>query len=213
MPDSSSAAVRASHTPRQTRTGSQNLLIGCGFGGLLFISAFVILGALAPDYSPIKDTISALELTSLALAQRVNFAIFGLLACGFAIGLRRELTPGPGSIAIPLFQTLTGVGVIGDSIFIYEPLHMVCDLVAFNAGLVVLFLFAWRFRGETRWKGWGAYSIATAILMMSFLTAFGIMNHAGGPAGLMEKLATVARSLWSFFLALRLLSGARLGRT
>lgn len=194
-----------------TRSGSQSLLIACGFGGLLFIAVFLILGAMAPNYDPIKDTISALELTSLGMAQRVNFAVFGLLALGFAIGLQNELKPGRGSIAIPLFQTLTGIGVIGDAIFIFEPLHLVCDLVAFNAGLVVLFLFAWRFRSETQWKRWGAYSIVTAILMMAFLSAFGFMNHAGGPAGMMEKLAAITRTVWSVRLAFRLLSGARLG--
>jgi hypothetical protein len=87
---------------------------------------------------------------------------------------------------------------------------LICDLIAFNSALLVLFLFAWRFWNDRRWKGWAAYSIITALLMMAFLTAFGFANHAGGPAGAMEKVATVWRSLWSALLTAKLLAGARL---
>jgi len=203
MIPASSAAVR---TP-------QRMLLLCGFGGLLFIGVFVVLGALAPGYSQLHDTISAIEFTPLGAAQRANFALFGALMCGFAVAMRNELSPGRGSAVIPLFQTLGGLGVIGDAIFIYEPLHMVCDLVAFNSALLVLILFAWRFKREEQWRGWSAYSIGTALLMMLLLSAFGFMNHVGGPAGAMEKLASAIRTAWSAALAARLLGGARLGIT
>ncbi len=194
--------------PERSRT--QTLLLATGFGGALFIVTYVILGALAPNYHPVRETISALEFTTLSVAQRINFFVFGLLLCLFAVGLRAELDGGRGARLIPFFQALSGIGVIGDALFIHEPLHLVCDLIAFNSALLVLFLFAWRFHGDSRWKGWAAYSIITALLMMAFLTAFGFANHAGGPAGAMEKLATVWRSLWSALLAAKLLAGARL---
>lgn len=194
------------------RPGLQKLLLAAGFGGVAFFSVFTILGALAPHYSFARDTISALEFTPLGLAQRANFLIFGLFICAFAAGLRRELAPGPGAVIIPLFQLLSGIGVIGDAVFIHDPLHLVCDLIAFNSGLLVLFAFAWRFRRDDQWKGWSAYSLITAILMMALLAAFGAANHLGGPAGLMEKLAASTRTLWSAILAARLLAGASLNR-
>jgi hypothetical protein len=131
----------------------------------------------------------------------------------FALALRRELGAGRGAILIPAFQCLSGVGVAGDAIFIHEPLHLVCDLIAFNSALLVLFLFAWRFSGDGRWKGWTAYSILTAVLMMVFLTAFGVANHLGGPAGAFEKLATLTRTSWSALLVGKLYSGRRLIHT
>ena len=131
------------------------------------------------------------------------------MAC-FALGLRIELQKGRGALLIPLFQLLSACAVIGDGIFVHEPMHMACDLVAFNATLVTLFLFAWRFWNDPRWKGWGSYSIATAILMMGFLAAFGISNHQGGPAGAFEKLAVTTRTLWSVLLVGRLLRVGRL---
>ena len=114
------------------------------------------------------------------------------------------------ALLIPLFQLLSGVGVIGDAVFIHPPHHLVCDLVAFNSSLLVLFSFAWCFRRDVRWKGWSRYSIVTAILMMGQLTAFGFVNQHAGPAGAMEKLAAATRTLWSVLLAAKLLAGARL---
>lgn len=196
---------------KKTRSASQSVLLATGFAGILFITVFVALGLLVPGYNAVRDTISALELTTLSLAQRANFFVLGLLLCAFAAGLRRELAHGRGAFLIPFFQALGGIGVIGDAIFISNPLHLACDLVAFNSALLVLFLFAWRFRREPEWRGWTAYSIVTAFTMMGFLAAFGFANHHGGPAGLMEKLATCTRALWTTLFVTRLLAGKTLG--
>ena len=72
---------------------------------------------------------------------------------------------------------------------------------------MVLLLFAWRFAGDSRWKGWTALSILTALLMMAFLTAFGVAQHLGGPAGLFEKFASFTRTSWSVLLVQRLYAG------
>lgn len=188
-------------------------LLATGFGGILFVLTFVVLGAIAPGYDSLRETISALELTTLGLAQRINFFAFGLMLMTFALALRRELGAGRGAVLIPAFQCLSGVAVVGDAIFIHAPLHLVCDLIAFNAALLVLFLFAWRFSDDSRWKGWTAYSILTALLMMAFLAAFGVANHLGGPAGAFEKLASLTRTSWSVLLVGKLYSGRCLTQT
>jgi len=197
-------------TERVRRSFGQNVLLSTGFAGVLFIATFVILGALAPNYNSARETISALEFTSFSVAQRINFFVFGLLLCGFAVALRRELQHGGGSIVIPLFQVFAGIGVAGAAIFIYPPLHLVCDLIAFLSTLIVLFVFAWFFRQDVRWKGWSTYSILTALVMMALLTAFGYANHTGGLAGLAEKSVTGVRTLWSVVFTGKLLAGARI---
>lgn len=197
-------------TGRADRSSGESLLLSTGFAGVLFILTFLVLGVLAPNYDSMRETISATELTSLGTAQRVNFFLFGLLLCAFAVALRRELKGGRGELVIPAFQMISGIGAIGDAIFIHYPLHLVCDLIAFNATLIVLFAFAWVFRGKANWAGWSAYSIATALLMVVLLTAFGFANHAGGPAGFFEKCATVTRTSWSVLFTSRLLRGVRL---
>lgn len=185
------------------------LLTGCG--GLLFIAVFTTLGDLAHPYQALRDTISALEVTQFGLVQQANFVAFGILLCLFALALRRELQRGWGALIIPLFQLLAGIGVIADGFFLWPTaLHMVCAFIAFDAGLCVLFCFAWRVRHDARWRGWAAFSSLTAVAMMAFLFCFGMMNRFGGPAGLMEKMATVVRTIWSVALVTRLLSGVSL---
>ena len=194
----------------EIRPHTTTLLLVAGCGGILFIATFVVLGFLTPGYNSLRDTISALELTPFKPAQQINFFVFGVLICMFALGLRREMQEGFGAVLIPFIQFLDGLSVIGDAVFIRPVPHLVCDLIAFNGALCVLFLFAWRFRRDPRWRGWTAYSILTAIAMMALLFGFGVANHLGGPAGLMEKLATVVRITWSLLLVARLLVGARL---
>jgi len=195
------------------RSKTQTALLAAGFGGILFVLTFLVLGVMVPGYDALRETISALEFTALGSAQRINFLVFGLLLMTFGVALRRELGTGRGAVLIPTFQCLCGIGVAGDAIFIHEPLHLVCDLIAFNSALLVLFLFAWRFSGDRQWKGWTTYSILTALLMMAFLTAFGVANHLGGPAGAFEKLATLMRTSWSVLLVEKLYSGRRLIET
>lgn len=192
------------------RSKTQTALLASGFGGLLFVPAYLALGWLAPGYDALRETISALEFTPLGPAQRMNFLVFGMALCVFAAALRRELGGGRGAVLIPLFQGMSGAGVIGDAIFIREPMHMACDLLAFNSALAVLFLFAWRFSGDSRWRGWTSFSILTALLMMALLTAFGVANRMGGPAGAFEKLASLTRTTWSALLVFRLYAGRAL---
>jgi hypothetical protein len=189
------------------RSKAQAAILATGFGGLFFALTYLVLGALAPGYDALRDTISALEFTTFGLAQRINFLIFGMTLCAFAFALRRELGAGRGAASIPVMQFCSGVGVIGAAIFIREPMHLVCDLVTFNSALSVLFLFAWRFSSDGRWRGWTAFSITAALLMMAFLTAFGVANHLGGPAGAFEKLASATRTCWSVLLVWRLYAG------
>jgi hypothetical membrane protein len=205
--------ININQTTHMHRSKAQTALLAGGFGGVLFVLIFLLPGALVPGYDALRETISALEFTPMGVAQRINFLVFGLMLMAFSLALRRELCPGRGAVLIPVFQCLSGIGVAGDAIFIHEPPHLVCDLITFNSALLILFLFAWRFAGDSRWKGWTAYSILTALLMMVFLTAFGVANHLGGPAGAFEKLAAVMRTAWSAVLVVELYSGRHLAQT
>jgi Protein of unknown function (DUF998) len=107
------------------RSKAQTALLAAGFGGIPFVLTFLVLGAMAPSYDALHETISAIEFTALGFAQRINFFVFGLMLMAFALALRRELSAGRGAVLIPTFQCLSGVGVAGDAIFIHEPLHLV----------------------------------------------------------------------------------------
>jgi hypothetical protein len=45
------------------RSKAQTALLAGGLGGVLFVLTFLLLGALAPGYDALRETISALEFT------------------------------------------------------------------------------------------------------------------------------------------------------
>jgi len=183
------------------------LLLACGIvGPTLFIVTFLIEGATRPGYNSLVFTVSALENGPFGWIQIANFIVFGLFIGGFAVGLRKALVGGIGAIWLPLLEGVVALGLIGDGIFTHDPLHTVCDVVTFTSALVVCIIFARRFAGDSRWRGWATYSIVTGILLVVFLTTFGVLMTHHGPAGLFEKLAILVRAIWTILLAAQLLA-------
>jgi hypothetical protein len=196
---------------RDSRSTTQVvLLLAGGCAGALFIAVFSLLGAISPGYDPMREPFSALEFQPLGYLQQTNFIVFGLLQAAFAYAIRVELKGGKGDIAIPSFQLICAGAVVGDGFFIHDPAHLTFDLIAFNATMIVLCLFAWRFWEDRRWKGWPLYCVATVVGMIGCLTAFGIANQHGGFAGFFERLATALRTTWSIAFVGRLLYGGSL---
>ena len=197
--------------PNNKRSGLKSLFLMCGLtGGAIFFITYSVFGLETPNYNMFRETISSLELVRHGWIQQVNFIFFGILNIGFAIALAEALEQNWYARVIVFLQALSGIALIGDGFFIYEPMHLVCDLVTFNSSLLVLFLFTRPFSRNPSWRGWIVYSILTAITMMLFLTAFGIANKNHGLAGLYERLAVLPRSIWSIILAGKLLRGKKL---
>lgn len=183
------------------------LLLASPVGAVLFIGTFLIDGALQPAYDGARQTISDLELVGPGWVQQSNFIVFGLLIGCFAIGMRRELVRGPVATWFPLLQGVVALGLVGSGIFIHDPTHTIASLFALVPAVIGFLVIAGRFAGDPRWRGWMAYSIVSALLMMAFLAAFGTALGQGGSAGLFEKLAVVVRSVWSILFVGRLLNG------
>ena len=191
----------------------QRVLLACGVvGPVLFNVVYTIEGITRPGYNSLIVPISSLENGQFGWMQSANFIVFGLLIGCFAIGLRQTLTKvkGISAVLMPLFEGFVALGLIGDGIFTQDPLHTSFDVFTFTSALIVTLLFARYVARDTRWRGWTIYSIATAILSIVFLAAFGIAMSHGGPAGLFERLATLVRSIWTVLLCLQLLAGRSL---
>lgn len=192
------------------RTGPQLLLV-CGVvGPVLFVVAFLLEGVTRPEYHSLVQSISSLEAGPTGWVQQLNFIVFGLFMASFAAGLRLTLVRGVGSLWGPLFEGVVALGLIGDGIFTQDPLHTLFDIVTFSAAMGVCFVLARRFASDARWRGWALYSVATALLMVLFLVAFGVNLTHHGEAGLFERLAVLVRSLWTVLFVVRLLSGTTL---
>lgn len=196
-------------------------------GSLLFMLVYLIEGATRPDYIAWQQAISALSLGPGGWAQQANFIVFGALILCSAIGWRRVLAPGRGSVWFPILQAVTGAGLIIDGVFSQDPapgypvgatltaptlhgtIHSAFAFVTITTLAVSCFVLAWRFAAEPRWRGWATYSIITGALTIVLIALFGAVGAHGGLAGVYERVSTGVHSLWSLLLILRLFALSR----
>jgi hypothetical membrane protein len=183
----------------------------CGLiGPIVFSITYLVLGATLPGYDNLRQPISDLELGSYGWMQSLNFIVFGVFSTFFAVGLRMELMRGLGAIWLPTLQVCIAVGLMVSGIFIHNPLHTLGSMVSFLSLILSFFLFARRFEGDNRWKGWSLFSIICGILMIIFLALFGSARDHHGHSGLFERMVVFIRTIWSLPFITRLLIGIRL---
>ncbi|MDB5022582.1 MAG: hypothetical protein JWP78_337 [Mucilaginibacter sp.] len=194
------------------RTFWHTTLLCCGIAGsLLFNIIYFSFGAISADYDMMRQPIGDLELIRHGWIQSANCIVAGLLICAFAVGLHKEMVRGFGSISIPLVHVLTAFGLILTGTFIHPPVHTLVSIITLALLMISFLLFARRFAGDTRWKGWTSYSLFTIVLMLLLLFVFLNAQSSNGPyAGVFERLIVVARLVWSILFILKLLGGRRL---
>lgn len=206
--------------------GSRLLLLCSAAGSLLFTATYLIEGTTRPGYGAWQQAISALSLGPGGWVQRANFAVFGLLLICSAVGWRRALRPGLGDTWFPILKATTGIALIGDAIFSQDPapgyppgavlaaptlpgtLHTIFAVVSITALAAGCFVLARRFAREPSWRGWGAYSVITGLLIIVLISMFGSQVGHGGMAGLLERLATGVEMPWSLLIIARLWAGS-----
>jgi hypothetical membrane protein len=168
-----------------------------------------------------RHPLSLLSLGDLGWIQITNFVVSGLLAVGFAVGLRRVLGGGRGAIWGPRLLGLYGMGLIAGGVFVADPalgfppgtpdgipdqfswhaiLHAIATPLAFLSLIVACLVFVRRFVGLGQ-RGWAAYRTATGVACLA-LGAF------PGQDGVSVRLALAQLIAWAwvFVLAARLLS-------
>src|SRR5262249_18019937 len=102
-------------TTRRLKAGTwrgDRALLLCGvIAGPLFVAAFLIQGALRPNYNPLRHSISTLELGSeFGWIQSLNFLVAGVLTLAYAVGVGRMLRQATRSIWRPALIGLRSVG-------------------------------------------------------------------------------------------------------
>ncbi|HVS92434.1 MAG TPA: DUF998 domain-containing protein [Mucilaginibacter sp.] len=190
-----------------------NFLLCCGIiGSVLFSIAAFSYGAVSPNYDMMRQPMGELELLRYGWVQSVNFVVFGLFIFAFAFGLYRELKDGYGALLLPVLQGFVALGLVLSGIFIHEPFHTQASMLAIISLVISFFVFAVRFAGDPRWRGWAAYSIASALVVTVLLAIFGYLKaHNGAYAGVLQRAAIFTRSLWLLIFTVRLMGGTGLG--
>jgi hypothetical protein len=198
-------------------------LLWCGvIAGPLFTLAYLVEGAIRPDYDPLRHPVSSLALTDRGWTQTLNFLVAGVLTLAFAFALAiaaRRARWGP------LFVGGWGAGLVFAGLFITDPiggyppgtplwqpnpttsgaLHDNLSLAGFVAITAACLAYA---RTGPRW--WRRYSAISGVAFLAIMTlssvAFGQPDgDIGAFAGLFQRLAVTVGWTWQTLLAVRLL--------
>jgi hypothetical membrane protein len=210
------------HQPLLTK-----FLITCGaIGPLLFILVFLIEGVTRPGYNAWHNFVSDLSIGQLGWEQIANFLVCGVLMLCFAVGLRRVLRPGKGSVLEPILFGLFGLALIVVGLFVTDPLggpstvhgtvHNYVTLLVFSSLIAACFVLARRFADDPAWRGWARYSAITGVLVALFFIATNVAalleqngTLHGAPIGLLQRTAIILGWGWVALFAFRLLLKSR----
>jgi Protein of unknown function (DUF998) len=207
---------------------SSRLLLAAGaVGPLLFILAFLVIGATRPAYSAWHMAVSSLSDGPLGWTQTTNFVVCGALLMCFAFGLKRALRAGKGATWGPILLGTFGLCMIGAGFFTTDPglgyppgaatpatpsvhgaLHGLFSLVGFASLIAACFVLARRFTLDPAWHGWSLYSILTGSGFLVFLVLTSFAAASGdptSPAGLLQRIMIVVGWVWLALFAIQLL--------
>ena len=192
------------------------ILALAGIVGPLVLVALDIAAAVSePKYSLIRDSISALGLTSLGWIQTIGFVVFGLLVEIFTAGLflnirRRHLY----DLGIGLL-TFFGFGLALIGLFRVDPIGAVPTMsgrihvwAAYSVlGLfpVVLALLLSSIRNDPNWHGFFLYTIVTGIVAFALAVGRLFLPQNITWFGLYERILVANVLVWLAIIGTHLL--------
>lgn len=101
---------------------SSPALLSCGVvAGFLFPLASFAQAFTRTGFDLRRHALSSLDLGDLGWLQIANFALTGLLACAFAIGVWRASLPGLAGRIGPVLIGVYGVAMVGGGVFTPDP--------------------------------------------------------------------------------------------
>ena len=183
-------------------------------GTVLFPIIYLIEGVTRPGFDAWQQTISALSLGPGGWIQQLNFALCGVSVLWLAYVRRKILAGGVCATWYPIIRSIEGLGQIAIAIFTQDPLHTAFLIVIVNAMCLGLFIISRRFWRNPDFRGWTTFSVACGLWPMIVMPIYGVALNAHsvltGYAGLFERLATNADTIWGVVLLIPLWAGRRL---
>ncbi|MBA3824433.1 MAG: DUF998 domain-containing protein [Ktedonobacterales bacterium] len=183
-------------------------------GTLSFPIVYLIEGATRSGYNPWQETISSLSFGPTGWIQRLNFIVLGIGVLWLTFVWGKILRGGKSAIWYPILRGIEGLGLVAIGFLIEDPLHTACLIVIVNAMSFGLFVIARRFWSNPEWHGWGAFSVACGLWPMVVMPFFGMALNPHSVlnpyAGLFERLATNADTVWGVIMLIPLWAGKRL---
>jgi len=187
----------------------------CGVvAGPLFVTTFLVAGALRDGYDPIRHPVSSLQIGGWV--QTVNFLVSGLLTIAFAIGTRKA---GQGFWG-PLLIGAVGIGLVGSGVFLTDPVsgyppgsppisdytwhgrwHDLFAVPTFLGWPAACFVFARRFRPWYSVFSGLAFAATFVLTSAAFAQTPGLVEIGG----LLQRVTITIGWLWLTLLALHLM--------
>src|ERR1700716_1879 len=204
-------------------------LLSCGVvAAPLFTVVAVIEMFTRNGFDLRRHDLSLLSNGDLGWIQIANFVVAGFLVVGGAVGIRRAIPSGRATTWGPLLLGIYGLGWIGAGVFVADAMngfppgtpngfpasaswhswmHLASGSVGFLALIVACLVFARRFAGLGQ-RGWMAYSIVTAILVLAAVV--GISSGSQQPTIIIAFfIAGILSLAWVSALSLRMISETR----
>jgi hypothetical protein len=217
-----SQQTQPSRDDRTQPSMTDRLLVALAAAGPIYVIVAAAQVSTREGFDLRRHAVSLLSNGSLGWIQIANFVVVGLLVVAGAIGLRRGLAGGFGSVWIPRLVLGYGVGLVASGVFVADPadgfppatpagmpeevslsgiLHFAWGGVAF-ACLIAACIAVGRRASRAGEVGWSRFSWTTGL---AFLGAFGLVA-SGGAVPFSNELFTVAVVLswvWTAMLASR----------
>jgi Protein of unknown function (DUF998) len=195
-------------------------LLRCGLvAGPVFITAFLLEGAVRDGYRPLRHPVSSLALGSRGWIQTGNFAVAGTLFLAGAAGLARAGDPAASSRVAPALIGGAGAGLIGAAIFPTDPVsgyppgtpdaitRLSLAGAAHNVAAIPVFLGLPAAALACGWRSWRAgqrgfalYSAGTAVTMLATMAlagaGFGQSPRLVRLGGLFQRASIITGFTW-----------------
>jgi hypothetical membrane protein len=227
---STTSGHRVIHAPAVERQPlAVRFLLAAGLvGPLVCVVVILVEGATRPGYHAWHHPMSNLALGPQGWVMTIAFVVLGAGLLCFAVGLRRFLNSGRGSIWGPILIAVVGVSLIGLAIFPTDPglgyppgvaatstlhgfLHSLLSGVFGDPPMVAACIVLTRRFAQARGgRPWVLYSIATIILVVVFQVLGAVAyvsSDPGSPYGFLQRLEFFTELGWVAVLAARLLVG------
>jgi len=199
--------------------------------GPVFVTAFLVKGAVRDGYRPLRHSVSSLALGSRGWIQTGNFAVTGALFLTGAAGLARAGDPAARRRAAPALIGAAGAGLIAAAFFPTDPVSGyppgTSDALAWpshtgaahNIVAVPVFYGIPAAALACGWQSWRAgqrkfslYSASTTVTMLATVTlaaaGFGQSPRLVNLGGLFQRASIITGFAWLTALSARALQNA-----
>lgn len=184
-------------------------------GPLVLISTDVMAVLSAPNYNPVRDSISSLALTPRGWIQTIGFLAIGLLVEIFVAGLlfsirgKRGLKLGIGLLVCFGFGLLL-IGAfhtdpVGTPHTIGGTIHSVTATTVFWLFPIALLLIAPSLKADSRWKGIYFHTVATSALALGLMIGRLCLPAQLSWFGLYGRILVANPIIWVELMGVRLL--------